>query len=369
MMTGATLLARSAWNVSRVDPGYRPHGVIAAGLALYGQGYDTTARRAFFEQLQERAVHLPGVTNVAFTGILPLMWNAWTSDFRVEGRPAMAGIEAPHWFWSPGYVATLRVRLARGRTFTEADLDAPVVMINETFARTQFPGQDPIGKRLTFDKPAVPGLTEFTIVGVVGDVYDRSLIEPPRPTIIHPFRSLWGGYILLRTDGDPASLVAPLRNLIRELDPRLAFSQPRRLEQMLSESTARGRFYALLLGIFAAVGWILAIVGVYGVLSQLARSRAREMGIRVALGAPLHGVRWLVVGHGLRLASAGLVIGGIAAALTTRMLTSLLFGISPTDPAAFAGVAFTLVAAAGAAAWIPAFRATREGPASILRGE
>jgi putative ABC transport system permease protein len=369
MMTGATLLVRSAWNVSRVDPGYQPHGVIAAGLALYGQGYDTTARRVFFEQLQERAKHIPGVTNVAFTGILPLMWNAWTSDFRVEGRPSMAGIEAPHWFWSPDYVATLRVRLARGRTFTAADLDAPVVMVNETFARTQFPGQNPIGKRLTFDKPAIPGLTEFTIVGVVGDVYDRSLIDPPRPTIIHPFRSLWGGHILLRTDGDPASLVVPLRNLIHELDPRLALSQPRQLEQMLSDSMARGRFFALVLGVFAVVGWVLAIVGVYGVLAQLARSRAREMGIRVALGAPLQGVRWLIVGHGVRLAVAGLVIGGVAALLATRALTSLLFGISPTDPAAFVGVALTLVAAAGTAAWIPALRATREGPASILRGE
>ena len=217
-----------------------------------------------------------------------------------------ANVESQHWFVSPDYFATLRVPLLRGRLLSDADGKSPVILINETFARRYFPAQDPVGQRLTFDKATIPGMTEFTIVGVVGDVRDRSLIEPARIAVIHPANGLSGSYLLLRTDGDPAALVAPLRAILRDMDPRLALSTPRFLEEMRAQSMARQRFFAMVLGIFAVVGLVLATVGVYGVLAQLARGRAREMGIRVALGAPLASVRWLVVGHGLRLAVVGL---------------------------------------------------------------
>jgi predicted permease len=344
---------------------------MATAVALYPRDYDSAAVRGpFVAQFFERARHIPGVTSAARASILPLMDNAWQSGFQVVGRATNdANVESQHWFVSPEYFATLRIPLLRGRLFTEADRDAPVILLNETFARRYFPGQNPIGQRLTFDKATIPGMTEFTIVGVVGDVRDRSLIEPARIAIIHPTSARSGSFVLLRTDGDPAALVAPLRAILHEMDPRLALSPPRFLEEMRAQSMARQRFFAMVLGIFAVVGLVLATVGVYGVLAQLARGRAREMGIRVALGAPLARVRWLVVGHGMRLAVTGLIIGGVVALFATRALTSLLFGVAPHDPLAFGGVVVVLIGASAAASWIPALRTTRESPAAVLRSE
>ena len=375
LTAGAGLLVRSYQELRRVDPGFDPDGVLAVSLVLPDTRYDSAAKvRAFYQTLRERAAALPGVSDAALVSKLPLTGTAWTSDFTAAGRrPGEYGSEVAHRVVSPEYFRVMRVPVLRGRPLTAEDrAGAPqAVVINDALARSFFRGQDPIGQRLTFDK--VPDSTSewWTVVGVVGSEHQSGLASPPQIEALFPFaQQRWDAMsLLLRTRGDPVALAPAVRQAVAELDPSLAIHATRAMRAVLADSLARDRFLMMLLLAFAGVGLVLAVVGVYGVLAQLTRSRSREMGIRIALGAPTARVRWQVVRHGLALILAGLGVGGVSAVLATRAMRGLLFQVAPADPATFATVAAVLAATGLVASWLPAARASRADPAVVLRGD
>ena len=299
-----------------------------------------------------------------------------TTDFTIRGRGTRqleGGLEVPHFSVSPEYFALLHVPLRRGRFFDANDRKdtPPTSLINETFARTYFAGEDPVGQELCFEKTVSPSCVWYRIVGVVGDIHDIALNRAPRPAIFQSTLQsrLSAGPVFVRTIGDPLAVIPSLRNVVRELEPDLPMSSVRTLEELRLRSLERTRFFATLLGIFAIVGLVLAIVGVHGVVAQLARARTREMGIRIALGARASHVTSLLVNHGLRLTIVGLVAGTSAALIATRAIQTLLFDVAPNDPMTLVGVAILLTAASITAALIPAAKASRADPAQILRSD
>jgi putative ABC transport system permease protein len=317
---------------------------------------------------------LPGVTGAALVLLPPLATGGWTSDYSVAGRPAGTyGTEVSHRQVSPGYFAVMRVPLLRGRLLTDADREGapPVVVINEAMAREAFAGQDPIGQRLAFDK--LPDSTSrwWTIVGVVGSERQASLAAPPATEAFQPYTQEANSYMTLvaRTTGDPSGIVPAVRRVLAGLDPDLAPATLNTMEHLRASALATQRFLMFLLTAFAAVGLVLALVGVYGVIAQLARRRTREMGIRLALGASRAKLQWLVVRQGLGLALGGVAAGTGAALIATRLMRSLLYGVSSTDPATFFAVPLLLLGCALAATWLPAARASRVDPALTLREE
>jgi predicted permease len=273
---------------------------------------------------------------------------------------------------TPEYFKAMRTPVRAGRAITTDDrADGPqVVVINEAFARKHFAGQDPIGKRVTFERVPDSSSTWNTIVGVVKSQYQTKLSLEPQIEVFEPVvQSPSGLFMVLRTPGEPASLGPAVRRTVAELDPALAIESMRTMNEVFGKSLARERFLTTLLLVFAGVGLALAVVGVYGVMAQMARRRVREMGIRLALGAQANDVRWLVVRNGLRLVLTGLVIGTAGALVATRAMQTLLFGVAPKDPVTFVAVPVVLVLTALVATWLPATYASRADPATALRAE
>jgi len=372
---GAGLLARSYLLLQRVDPGFDAQGVLNVELSLPGTRYDSTHKvLGFYAALERRVRALPGVQATAVVSQVPFGTPSWTSGFAVDGRdPFPASSEAKHREMTAEYQKVMRVPLVRGRLFTDADREdtAPVLLINAAFAREYFPGQDPIGQRLVFDRIPDSTANWRTIVGIVGDERQSSLAEPTRPELIAPYsqepRS--GMTLVVRTSGDPAALMQPVRKIISELDRELAISSIRTMEEVRSASLARDRFLTVLMLSFAGVGLTLGLVGVYGVVAQLARRRTRELGIRVALGARAGQLQWLVVRHGVMLTGAGILAGLVMAGAATRAMRSLLYGVAPMDPLTFVVVPLLVLATAVAASWLPAARASRADPCQVLRAD
>ncbi len=375
LMLGAGLLVRSYLLLQRVEPGFDPGNVLAVELNLPGIRYDSTRKvLAFYHELQQGARVLPGVQAVAVTSGVPLGPPMWSSEFSVAGRPPMErGGEVLHREMGGEYLRVMRVPLLKGRFFSEADrADAPnVVLINQTLAEKWFHGEDPVGRRISFDR--VPDSTSFwrTIVGVVGSERQRGLGEPAHPEFIAPYgqdiRS--GMTLVLRTAGDPAALGPAIRALITRIDPLLAISSMQTMNDVRAASLARDRFLTVLMLGFAGVGMLLGVVGVYGVMAQLARRRMREMGIRIALGAQARQVQWLVVRHGAVLTGTGIVAGVLLAAAGTRVIASLLYRVAPVDPVTFTAVPVLVLVTAVLAAWVPALRASRADVTAVLRAE
>ena len=372
---GAGLLVKSFWRLEHVDAGFDPSDVLTVGINLPPVRYDTSTKIvAFFDALQARVRALPGVTGGAAVLLPPLSGGGWTSDFHIAGRPAdQFGTEVQHRVISPDYFKVMRVPLVAGRFFTDADRAGapPVVLINDALARQQFPGQDPLGQRIAFDR--VPDSTSVwrTIIGVVGSERQTSLAIAPQIEVFIPFAQQANSYMTLvaRTSSDPASLVPAVRRVVADLDPNLALATLNTMSALWTRSIARQRFVMILVITFAAVGLALAVVGVYGVMAQLARGRTRELGIRLALGARAGQVQWLVVRDGLRLVAVGLGLGIVGAMLATRAMGALLYQVAPTDPTTFLTVPVILALTALAAAWLPARRASRTDPAGSLRAE
>ena len=372
---GAGLLVRSFNELRDVHPGIDPNGVMTMELGLPATRYDSAAKiTAFFNTLVERTRTLPGVTNVALVSQLPLTRPSWSSDFIAEGRAiGEHGTEVLHREASPSYFATMRVPLLQGRDFSASDTreSPPVVIVNDALVRSYFGTENPIGKRIAFDR--VPDSTSFwrTIVGVVGDEHQGALGEPPRMEIFAPVtqdvRSV--RTLVARSSGDPAALAPALRAIVRDLDPNLAIIKLEPMTEVASRSLALQRYLMVLFLLFAGVGVALAVVGVYGVLAQVTKHRTREMGIRIALGARVRQVRWLIVREGLRLTIIGLALGSAFALIATRAMSGLLFNIPVTDPWTFAGVAMLVALAGLAASFVPAVHASRADPALALRGE
>ena len=371
---GAGLLTRSLWHIGQVDPGFDTRGVLAVNYSL-GSQFDTVTKvEAFNARLLERARTIPGVAHAATSDAVSLAGRGWQSDYIAAGRPADGyGTNTLHRIVSPTYFETMRIPLRRGRWFTPADArDVPlVVVINDVLARTYFQGQDPIGQRIAFERAPTPDTEWYTVIGVVGAERTVALDAEPVAEVYESAiqRPRQFGSLLLRTAGDPAALTATVRSLFRELDPNIPLYTVRTMETIRATSMSRAVFLTTLLLIFAVIGVVLAVVGVYGVLAHAARNRTREMGIRIALGARASQVRWLVARDGLRLVSVGLLVGGAAAVASTRVLRTLLYNVAPNDPLTLGGVAVLLAVTGLIASWLPARRASRADPMLSLRSD
>ena len=372
---GAGLLVRSFRQLTQVDPGFDSHHVLATQIVLSGPKYDSASQaRVFWDQLVGRVAALPGVIGAAATSNVPLQGTGYTSDFVVAGRPAGEYYpEITHRMVTPDYFDVMRVKLLRGRAFTRNDRQGSpqVVIINDEVEKKYFKGQDPVGQRITFDKVPNEKSEWLTVVGVVRGERQQALAAEPSIEAYVPFaqEATEAMSLLARVSGDPGALAPAIRRLVAEMDPELPITRMQSVDEIRARSLARERFLMTMLVVFAAVGLLLAVIGVYGVLGQVARRRTREMGIRIALGSPVSSVRWIVVRHGLTLVLSGLAIGITVAVVATRGLTALLYHVAPADPVTFVAVPIVLALTGAAAAWIPAVQASRADPAVALRGE
>lgn len=373
LLIGAGLLISSFWNVRMIDPGFRTDGVLKAEYLLppsrYPQPRDEfpnwTAVQRFHDELLARAARIPGVEAAAVAAFHPLA-AGYTSSFAVVGRE----VEARSWpeisqrTVSADYARVTGLPLVSGRHLRDAD-DAqapPVVQINDTARRQFFGAQDPLGQRLAFWG------RQWRIVGVVGDEKIHGLGRAAPPAVYMSFnQGPSASALLVRVTGDPASVAGDVRAIFRKIDPALAVFGIEPLERTIAESLAERRFTMTLLASFAVVTLALALVGVYGALSYSVAQRKRELGVRLAFGAAPGRILRVVLGEGLWLAAAGLAAGTAAAWLLTRLIANLLFGVTPTDPLTFAAAPLVLAAAALAAAYVPARRASHVDPLVCLR--
>jgi predicted permease len=374
---GASLVVESLRHLVAEPPGFDPEGVLTAEINLPAKRYPSPAsREQFFKSLVPRLAALPAVSEAALVTPLPFSSDSITTRLSVLGRD-QAPADQPRSVYhaaTPGYFGVMRIPLLRGRLLGESDTrEAPaVVVVNESFARTVFPGEDPIGRRVRIGVRAADGDPElFEIVGVVGDVHHGTLGRAMEPELYVPAtQHTWGwGVLALRTRTDPAALAAAVRREVSRLDPELAVIAPSTMRERLAASLAAPRFVASLLSVFAAVAAALAAIGLYGVLATTVVQRAGEIGVRMALGAQMADVLGLVVGEAARMAGVGIVVGLVVATGLTRLMAALLFGVGPRDPITFATVAGALFAVALAAALVPAWRAARIDPATALRRE
>jgi len=373
---GAGLLVRSYVLLERTSPGFDPHGVLAVELHAIESRYDSDAKvLGFYRDVEAGVAAVPGAASVAAVSVVPLTGGGWTSDFSVAGEPPPAQArDVAHREVTPGYFRLMRVPLLAGRDFTDADDSShpPVVLINEALRARYFAGRDPIGMRICFD--AHPDSTSEwrTIVGVVGNERAISLAIEPMPEFFAPLAQEGGRAImtiLVRTVGDPLALLPGVRAAVSAVDPELTPRSATTLDDVRSASLAQQRFIMILLLAFAGTGFLLAVIGVYGVMAQLARRRTREMGIRIALGAQAGAVQWLVVRHALALVGVAVAAGVAAGVAGTRLMGALLYGVRPGDPLTFAIVPAALALTALAASWLPARRVSRADPAGTLRAE
>jgi predicted permease len=372
LLIGAALMIQSFLRLRHVAAGFTPDNVLTMELSLPRNSYPRESRPAFFQQLLERTQSVPGVQFVAAAKHLPLSGDNMNFAFDIEGRPFPPGRSpgADCRFVTPDYFKALRIPLIKGRVFSEGDgPQAPhVLLINKAMADRFFTNEDPIGKRLEL------GINSFTgqIVGIVGDVKHVGLDADVNGEVYAAYSQapFWTDMTLLvRTSGDPMSVAGPMRNELATLDKQVSIGKVRTMDTIAAESVAQPRFRTLLLGLFGLSALLLASVGVYGVMSYAVTQRTQEIGIRIALGAQVGDVRRLVIGNGMTLALIGVAIGLVGAYGLTRLMASLLFGISATDAPTFAAISAGLVAVALIACYIPSRRATKVDPLVALRYE
>ena len=390
LLIGAGLMIRTFAAIEAVDPGFNPHNVISMIVSVAGsKEQDGGRRELFYRQLIERVRSLPGVQAAGGINHLPLVGDLWGWHFAIEGRSKPRPGEAPGAIYrmvTPGYFTAMRLPIVRGRDITDADnATAPgVVIMNEQAARQYWPGEDPIGKRVSFDDDTTNTSTWLTIIGIAKDAKQDSWTDKATPEAYlaafqnRDFLGISGSeasnhmnYITLvaRTAGDPAAAASAMKEAAWSFDRNLAISQVVTLDGAVSDANAQPRFEMMLLSIFAAVALVLAAVGIYGVISYSASRRTHEIGVRMSLGATRADVLLLVVRHGIWLALAGSLAGIAGALLLSRLMAGLLYGVKPTDPLTFAAVAAGLGLVAMLACYIPARRAMRIDPMAALRYE
>ncbi|HEV3469193.1 MAG TPA: ABC transporter permease [Pyrinomonadaceae bacterium] len=380
LLVGAGLMVKSFAEVQKVEPGFDPQKLLTAQLSLSAEKYPGPKAVAFLEEVRQRIGALPGVESAAFSNGLPI-YGAGITSFLIEGQPRPAPGGEPtavEYVTTPGYFRTMGIPLLKGRYLDERDTrqGQMVALVDEDFARRFFPGEDPLGKRVKLfrEYPAAE------IVGVVGHVkhFGLDAAAPFQAQFYFALAQLPDDYInrmtggislVVRTKGDPAGAAADVRREVFAVDKEQPVYQARTMEDLISESLALRRFSMSLLALFAAVAALLAAVGIYGVMSYSVSQHTRELGIRMALGAEARDMLWLVIRQGMGLALVGVGLGLAGALALTRVMSSLLYGVTATDPATFAAVTALLTAAALLACYVPARRATKVDPMEALRYE
>jgi putative ABC transport system permease protein len=375
LLIGAGLLIRSFARLQGVDPGFNAHNLLTMRVGLPGSKYDNDRKRIdFFRQAVAEMQRLPGVESAGAVSFLPFAAPHAGTLVEIEGRPKLPpgqGLGTGVMVTDLNYFRTMQIPLKRGRLFTdqEATEMRHVVVINETFAQKNFPGEDPLGKRVVIYMKDDNQPCE--IIGIVGDSKHMNLDAEVRPMSYwpHPELTYSGMTFVIRTRADAASIASAARNVIRMLDPEQPVADVRTMESLIGTSIARARFNTLLLTIFAVVALLLASVGIYGVMAYSVAQRTHEIGVRMALGARTGDVLRLVLRRGMTLAFGGVAIGVTASLALTQLMKTLLFDVSTTDPLTFAGIPLLLASVALLACLIPARRAAKVDPMAALRYE
>jgi predicted permease len=376
LLVGASLLTESMVHLTRQSPGFDPNKVLTFNLDLPDARYGKPEQSiVFFRDLLNRIRAVPGVQSASGVLPLPLSDDIIRTSFEIEGRP-MAKSDLPRVHFrivAQDYLKTMHIPLISGRDLTPRDERnaAQVVLINETLARRYFPNEDPIGKHI---KPGVADTGDEKmreIVGVVGDVHHHNLWQPNDPECYVPYdqAALGALSIVIRAQGEPMSLLPTIREQVRAVDTELPIYHARDMRDYVSDSVAQRRFTSMLVSVFAAVGLLLATVGLFGLISYGVEQRRNEIGIRVAVGAEKSDIIGMVLRSGITLALAGILVGLVGTLALSSVLKSQLFGVTATDPITFVGVALGLVVVATAACYIPAWRAANADPLVALRNE
>ena len=372
LLISAGLLLASFARLQRVEPGFEADGVFTAQLVLPPQRYERDKLVAFYEQLYKRLAVLPGSSSAALTDRVPLTGAQTPAPVAVMGRSVPPMSERPNanrHLVSPKYFTTLGIPIRAGRDFDERDsARVPhVVIINETFAKRHFPGEDPIGRTLITGMGQLPS----QVVGVVADVRSTGLNTPPEADYFLPAlqRPETFTNILVRTNVNPVAMAPAVRDALRSVDPDLPLLQPQALSTRVAQTIADRKLALVLLAGFAALALVLASLGVYSVMAHLVANRTSEIGIRMALGASPRVVMRMVLGHGRRLTLLGIVLGIAGAFVVSRLMQQALFEVNPADPIIYVAVATMLLLVAEFASWLPARRATRIDPVIALRSE
>jgi macrolide transport system ATP-binding/permease protein len=371
------LLVRTSQRLQTMNPGFNPTNALMLSFDVGLQGYDQSRGEQFYQQVLDRVNALPGIKSAAITNYIPLSLNYSSASIFIEGQPAERGANVPTAMVGSvgnGYFQTLNTPIVEGREFTTQDTDKTekVAIVNETFVRQLMPflqnTREAIGRRVSFGRSQ--GSLQ-RIVGVVRDGKYFNIAEDPRSFIWTCLRQDYSNsaMVIARTDSDPESMIAAVRNEIRGLDPNLPLYDVKTLDEHLRFALFPSRVAALVLGVFGLVALMLAAMGIYGITSYAVAQRTHEIGIRMALGAQLRDVLKLVLRHGVKLTIIGVSIGLIVAYVATRAITSLLYGVSATDPLTFGFVSLALIFVALIACYIPARRATKVDPLVALRYE
>jgi putative ABC transport system permease protein len=372
LLIGAGLMIKSFVQLQKVNPGFNTQNILTLDLALPRAKYPESNQLAdFYTQVVERVRALPGVQSVGATSDIPIASGGNYNSFTVDGRPPLppsANQDAESIVVSPNYFQTMGIRLLKGREFNSGDgpNSTFVTVISDTMASRYWPNEDPIGQRINFGGPK-----SYEIIGIISGVKMESLDTPAYPQAYavysqSPQRNM---SLAIHFSGDALSLVSPIRGIVVSIDKDQPLNNVRTMEKVLVGSIAQQRLYMLLFGVFASIALLLAAVGIYGVMAYSVRQRTHEIGVRMALGARAGDVLKMVVGQGMVLAGIGIGIGLIAAFGLTHLMTSLLFGISASDPETFIAIPLLIGAVAAAACFIPARRATRIDPMKALRYE
>ena len=376
LLIGAGLMIKSLASLLKVDPGFKTVNTLTMQIALLGSRYPNPGQQiAFFQEVTDRVESLPGVRSVGLISSAPLSGGVYAGGFTIEGREAQAetdNLVADRRMISTDYFNALAIPILRGRGFTEQDNQGAtgVVIVSESWVRRFFPNGEPIGNRIKLGGPdsTRPWLS---IVGIAGDVRDTALESDPRPCVYLPYPQFpsSGMTLVVRAAFDPGSLTSAIRNEVWAVDKDQPVTNVKTMSQYVADSAATRRFNALLLSVFATLAVVLASVGIYGVMSYSVSQRVHEIGIRLALGAQPSQVVKLVAGRGMAPVFAGVAIGLAGAFALTRVMTSLLYGVSATDSTTFVIVPVLLIAVAALASYIPSRRATKVDPMVALRCE
>jgi predicted permease len=378
LLVGAGLMMKSLYRLLAVDSGFRPERVLKMEMSLRTAQYNKDpAVIGFWQQALDRVRALPGVESAAVGTAIPLTDDHWRTDITVEGAalPKPSGYPHPDMhIVSPGYEKTLGIRLLRGRGFTDADREnAPrVALVNATVAQRHFPGADPVGKRFTLGHLEANRAPQWvTIVGVLADTKMYGLANPARLEVYVPFRQLVSNemVLLVKSGVEPAALVSAIRGVVVSIDKEQPIFGIATMQEVVNTSVSTRRITVILLGLFSGLALVLASIGIYGVVSYSVAQRAREIGIRIALGAQRGDVLRLVLAQGGKISLAGIAIGSAASAGLTWLMAKLLYSVSAVDPVTFTAVAFVLAVIAMVASYIPARRALRVDPLVALRNE